>query len=296
MAVNTITTTTAANFIPEIWAPEISDAVQANVVLGSLVDRQYEDDMKFGDTIHIRDASNPAVRFKSADTTATWANITETMQNITINLQAYVAFLTEDIVEVQADVKQRSLYSGKATYSLMATVEGDATSGLASLPDNFSQSVGTLGVDPSDDNFIRASQYLDDADVPEDGRFLYVSPGIYAAMLKIDKFTSQDYNAAPDAITRSRVGMIYNAPVHKSTFASNNPSTSGQAYGWFCHKRGVALIIQRMPQVHSQYIILETGWGVLVDVIYNFAERLIEPKDLGGTTSTDVFNVSVAGP
>ena len=56
---------------------------------------------------------------------------------------------------------------------------------------------------------------------------------------------------------------------------------------------GVALIVQRKPTTHTDYIILEGGWGVLVDCIYQFAERLIGPRTLGGGTSDDAFNVGL---
>ncbi len=87
--------------------------------------------------------------------------------------------------------------------------------------------------------------------------------------------------------------MVFNAPVYKSTLANNNPSAAAQSYSWFCHERGVALVMQREPTVHSDYVILETGWGILVDVVFNFVERLIAPITLGGGTSTDVYNVGV---
>jgi hypothetical protein len=264
--------------------------------LASLVDRQYEDQLKVGDYIEIPDRANPAVRFKTADTAGTYSNVTETLQNIQVNLQAYVGFLTEDITEIQSKYAVRAEYTSAATYSLMSVVEGDATSGLASLPASFSQSAGALGSDPSTDNIIRCVQYLDDKDVPEDGRFFYMSPGTHAALLKQDVFVSGDYGPT-GAISSGRVTKpVYGATTAVSTLASNSPSTSGQSYSWFCHKKGVALIMQRAPTVHTQWENLEIGWGVVVDTIYNFIERLILPRTLASTTPDDGFNTALLGP
>jgi hypothetical protein len=190
------------------------------------------------------------------------------------------------------------MYTGKMGYSLTAFVEGDATSGLASLPANFSNKQGALGVDPSDDDIIACVTNLDNSDVPDDGRFFYVSPPTHSALLKIDKFTRQEYVGQSDAETavkKARVGMVYNAPVYKSTLANNTPAAASQSYSWFCHKRGVALIMQLVPTVRTQWIILEDGWGVLTTCIYQFAERLIAPKTLGGGSSDDTFNVALQG-
>ncbi len=294
--INTTGITPVANFIPEKWATELSDAAQAWIGLSSLVDRQFEEDLAVGDTVHITDASNPAVSVKTEDTTGSYANRVETMQTITVSRQAYTAFLVEDMAELQSKYAVRSNYTGKSVYSLMAYVEGDASAGLQSLPQSFSQLVGALGSDPTTDNLIRAVQYLDDADVPEGDRFFYMSPGAHAALLKQDVFVSGDYGPSGGISTGRITKPVYGATTHVSSLASNDPSTAGQSYSWFCHKKGVALIIQQTPAVHTQYEVLEFGWGVGVNIVYQFAERLIGPKNLGGTTSTDVFNVAVRGP
>jgi hypothetical protein len=265
-------------------------------VLSEKVDRKYEAEMRMGRVLNIQDRSNPAVRVKTEDASATWANITETRQQITISRQAYVAFLVEDIAELQANIDLRAEYTGACGYSLTSYIEGDITSGLASLPSSFSQLVGTLGADPTDDDLLRAVQYFNDGDVPQSERFWYVSPAFHIGLLKIDKFVSQLYvgqDRATRAITEAMIGKVYGAPVYESSLANNNPAAANQSYSWFGHKRGVALIMQRKPQTHVRYEILETGWGVLVDVIYNFAERLIAPSTLGGGASDDRFNVGL---
>lgn len=69
-------------------------------MLATLVDRSFEDNMRMGRVAVINDISNPSVRIKSEDTTATLSNIVETQQTITISRQAYCAMLFEDIAEV----------------------------------------------------------------------------------------------------------------------------------------------------------------------------------------------------
>ncbi len=204
--------------------------------------------------------------------------------------------LFESIAELQSDIELRTRYTGGMGYSLMATVEGDATSGLASLPSSFSQLVGTLGDDVTDDDLLGAVRYLDNGDVPQANRFLYGSPGLRVSLLKLDKFTRQDYVGQGDAemaVKRARVGMVYGAPVFISTLANNNPSSAGTSYGWFCHKEGVALIIQQKPVSHAQWILLSDGWGVLTSLVYQFVERLLPPSTIGGGSSDDRFNVGV---
>lgn len=50
--------TPAANFIPSIWARELSDATRASVLLSNLVDRKFESEMNYGDVIRITNLAN----------------------------------------------------------------------------------------------------------------------------------------------------------------------------------------------------------------------------------------------
>jgi len=297
MAVNTFGVSPTANFAPRIWSQQVSDATQATCVLPELIDRSFESELKFGRILQINDSSNPAVRFKSEDTTMTLSNITETSQAITMNRQAYVGLLVENIAETQANIDVRAMYTAKTGYALMATIEGDVTSGLASLPANFSQLTGALGADPTDDDLLQSVRYLDDGDVDEDGRFFYCAPSVRIALLKMDKFTRSNFVGeanAKTAIGKARVGIdVYGAQMYVSSFANNAPAAANQSYAWFCHKRGVALLIQQKPTTHAQFTILEDGWTVTCTVIYQFAERLIAPSTLGGGTSNDRFNVAL---
>ena len=296
MAINTTGIGPAANFIPEIWAADLSDATKAHLGLADLVDRSYESDMKSGDIIHIQDFSHPSVRVKAEDTAATIANRTETQQNVTINREAYSRMLFEDIAELQSKYALRSRYTSDMAYSLMAYVEGDLTSGLTSLPDDFSQLVGTLGSDPTTDNLIRAVQYLDDGDVPESGRFFYMSPPTHAALLKQDVFINADYGSNGGVSSGRITKPVYGATTHVSSLANANPSAAAQSYSWFCHKRGVALIMQQSPKVNPAWWNTDYfGWDVVTSMIYQFAERLIAPSTLGGGTSDDRFNVGIRG-
>ncbi len=179
----------------------------------------------------------------------------------------------------------------------MAFIEGDLTSGLVSLGSSFSGLGGTLGAPPADDDVIAAKTALDIRGVPAKDRFAWVTPGFANTLLGIDKFTSKDFGAPADVVKNGEVStMLYGFKTMVSNLAYNNPSgglAAGQSYNWFCHKRGVALVMQRAPKVHTDYIILETADGVLIDAIYNFLERLIPPSTLGGGAADDKFNYAI---
>lgn len=299
MAINSTGVTASANFIQEVWPDELSDATQAEVVLSTLVDRSFEAALSHGDVIRIPDKGNPAVRVKTEDAVITYSNISETQQSVTVNRQAYVAFFVEDIADLQSSWDIRSEYTDGAGYSIVAYVEGDATSGLASLPSSFSQLVGALTTEPTDDDWLKAVQYLDDGDVPRSNRFIYASPSTHISLLKNEKFFRQEMVGqakAQSAVLDALVGRAYGADVYVSSLANGNPSSANSSYSWFCHKRGVALIEQRRPLAHFDYDINNLGTAVAIDCIYQFAERLIQTSALGGAgTPDDRFNCGIRG-
>lgn len=297
MASTTLTVTQAACHIPEIWSPETRDAVEANVVAAGLVNREATSVLVGGpgDTVHISYISNPTASTKTANTLvdleAIGPSSAEAAQAFTSSTHQYVAFGVENITAVQSQTNLRVKYTGKAGYALASA----ADTNLHGLPNSFSQQVGTLGVEPTEDNWLRASQYLDDANSPEDGRFIIVRPATYYAMQKIDRFVNADYagtEAAVSAIQRNRIGTILNAPVYKTTLVV--AQSSGQADNWFCHRDGVYFCSQDL-RTRADFVIERDTDVVLSTHIYGYAEALQPPITAGGGAATDVFNTCVLG-
>ena len=248
-----------------------------------------------GDTLNIPYISNPTANTKTANTNITLEVIgpssAEASQSFVTQTHQHVAFAVENITEVQTTTNLRSKYTGKSGYALGAA----ADTNLHTLPQSFSQAVGTLGVEPNSDNWLRAAQYLDDAIAPDDGRFIIVRPATFYALQKTDRFTNADYAGAANAVKateKNMIGKILNARVYKTTLV--RAPAGGQAENWFCHKKGVYFCSQDM-KTRSQFSIHQDADVVLATHIYGYAEALQPPVTAGGGTATDVFNVLVNG-
>src|SRR3990167_1708031 len=161
-----LTITQAACHIPELWSPDTRDAVEATVVAAARVESEKYglSELKGGpgDTMNIPYISNPTANTKSANTNVTLEVIgsagAEASQSFTVGTHQHVAFAVENITEVQSKTNLRSKYTNKAGYALAAA----ADTNLHPLPQSFSQIVGSLGVEPTEDNWLRAAQYMDD--------------------------------------------------------------------------------------------------------------------------------------
>jgi len=286
---STITTTTAACFIPEVWSTELNEAAEANCVLPKLVKR-IPTSKGCGDTVNIGELGNPQVQYKNANTNIVFMAITEGSLNLTITVHRCVAFLVEDIVSVQSAIDTRSKYTTKAGYTLAADMEGSTSAvGLNTLPASFSQYVGTLGSELGAEDMIAAWTYLEQADVPKENRFILIAPGALAGLFKIDNFIRKDYGFDGTALTQAHLGQLLGADVYTSTLT--NAASGGQSDSWFCHRDGVVLAIQMPMKTAGDYLLAMGGWGVLCQQIYGFKENRIPPKTLGGAAGTDTFNV-----
>lgn len=243
--------TTADVFIPELWSNEAIVARPQRVVYAKLVNRKFEQGLKMGDIIHVPSVTDLNARTKSINTAITFETQTESNTNITIATHQYAAMAVEDITKVQANRDLFALYAGKLGYALDLAVDDV----LAGLPDDLTNIVGTLAVDLTYDNLLRARQYIDDANAPDDDRVIVVSPAQESGMMKLEHFINRDYAEA--AVVKSGggqdkgwIGSWLSMPIYKSTNVEGSNAV-GHDNTMF-QKEAFALVMQIKPKVESQ--------------------------------------------
>src|SRR4030067_3536564 len=136
MATGTTNVSGAICHIPELWATDSRDAVEANVLLAGLVDNDTVSDLKGGpgDTLNIPYISNPTASSQSNSTNLIPEMIgpsdAEASQAFTTLTRQYVMFAIENIVEVQSKISMRAKYAGKA-WSVLAAGAGPNSASAA---------------------------------------------------------------------------------------------------------------------------------------------------------------------
>jgi hypothetical protein len=249
-----IDNTTAAAFIPELWSTSVLVARENKLVFANLVNRTFESQLKHGDKLHVGSIGNLAARSKGINAAITYETITETLKTITVSTHEYAAIAIEDITEVQTNRSLMTDYSTKLGYALALSVDDV----LAGLIDDFSHTVGTLATENSWDDYIRADQFLNDADVPMEGRVMVVSPAAQAGLMKYDKFLSSDYDfvhggGSPEtSLERAyRRSLLSIYPIYMSNNVEGSNSV-GHDNAMF-QKEALALVMQMTPTVKHAY-------------------------------------------
>ena len=203
-----------------MYAKKAIVAREEQLVFANLVNRVFEEDATFGASIKVHSVGNLAAQTKAtSDNAATiYETITESDKTITIGTWEYQGIAVETFTEVQADRDLIEMYAPKQGYALALSM--DTT--IAGLPDDFTNNVGTLIVELTYDDVLRARQYLDDANAPQEDRWWIVSPAQEAGFLKLDHYSNKDYgdlHGVPTAkpVQRAYIGTWLNIPIFKTT-------------------------------------------------------------------------------
>lgn len=274
--INPISPTTAAVFIPEVWSADILRETEANLVLADKVKRYDGDVANFGDIIHIPNLTNLTANNKVVGSEVTVQYPTELEKTITINLHKEASFYIDDMAKVQSKYDLMGEYTKKAGYAIAKAID----TSVASLYSGLSQYVGNGSTDITDENIIRAIQYLDEANAPENDRYFVINPAGKADLMALDKFvlrTGPGWSTDNSPILHGAKengfwGDIYGVKVFVSTNVVTEAGSPNVVHNLLFQKEAFGLAIQQNPRTQSQYKLEFLSNLTVCDVMYGVAE------------------------
>ena len=267
-----ITSTTGAVNNPAITSKQVIEVRDANLGFEGTVSRKYYDEARVGTTIRwglVTNLNSGTARTKSEGNSGndiTYDANTENSVTLTINQHQYQAFELEEFEASLSIIDQQMYYTRRAAFAVNLAIDDT----LAALVDDFTQVVGTLAVDLTDDDVRRAMQYLDDANAPGDDRFFALSPATKNSMLSIDRYASSDFNRGGGAnIVRGEFGDIYGLRTWGSTNVEGT-NAAGHDNGIY-HRDAFALGMRMQPRTRvfddiqnlSTQVAISAIWGVI---------------------------------
>jgi N4-gp56 family major capsid protein len=289
---NSVTTTSAAAFIPEIWSDEIVASYKKNLVLANLVKKMSFKGKK-GDTVNIPSPARGNASLKAATDAVTLIANSETNIQVLINQHYEYSRLIEDIVEVQALTSLRSFYTEDAGYALARRIDTDlvrlgrafngatvgtndyATSNTATKA--FVGSDGTTAYNSTSSNAAaltdaairRTIQRLDDNDIPMDGRFFLIPPSSRNTLMGLARYTEQAFVGNGDAIRNGEIGQLYGMAVFATSNADTGAGNSGaDRICLMGHRDSMVLVEQIGIRSQTQYKQEYLGTLFTADTLY----------------------------
>lgn len=299
MAAGNVTVTTAANFIPELWGPEIRYFLRKKLVMANLVKRINFVGKK-GDTLHIPDLTELGTTAKSASTDVSFETFTETKFDLSIDQHFYSAFKVEDIAEVQSFADLRAEYTRSAGYAMARKID----STLHALQSSMTRVIGSdgstawsstangntgNGTDLTEAGIRNALETLDLADVPKEDRFLVINPRQLNVLRGIARLTEMQTVGNSGPLVRGMFDMpVFGVQVLVTTNTATVTATDGTTNydaNLLFQKDALILAMQKDVRTQGQYMVKSLAWEVVVDAIWgvglyrsNHALALITPR------------------
>jgi hypothetical protein len=245
-----ITSANVATAIVKLVAADALPALMGNLVMGNLVNRDYEPVLaQAGDTVNVPIPPILVANNLAEGGTVQLQNPTLGNGQIVLNTHAEASFMVPDVTKILAVPDLLKLYMQPAVVALAERIESDL---LAFYP-FFSANtpVGTGGTPITEAVVDSAETGLFGAKVPaSDPKYLVVDPGTYSTLRQIPRFS--EFNTAGEAGLRAiidgAVGKMKDFYIFRSQFVVKTGSSPVTTHNLAFAKNALGLVVRRLPQ------------------------------------------------
>ena len=270
------TTSTADDFVPELWSDGIYRYFERGTVFIGLIEDYSSMVKSAGDTVNIPQIDFDASSDKAINTLVTYDATATTVTQLSIDKHKYNAMLFEDILLIQSNADLVAKYSRMFGEALARALDADIWGELDGL--NVSVALGSGDDNLSDTDFQSALASLGENDIPYmDGECaMVVNPTMMADILDPAAGVSRGFwradaggGSAGSVLatggTKGFMGKLYGIDV----YMSNTISSSGSVCcGAIFHKSAAVCAVQQGVRVQAEYSIDALGTKVVADTIY----------------------------
>ncbi len=264
-----ITSANLANAIVKLVAADALPALVGNLVMGNLVNRDYEPVLaQAGDTVNIPIAPTLVANNLVEGNTVQLQNPNVGNAQIVLNTHAEATFQIPDVTKVLAVPDLLNLYASFTTNT----------------------PVGTGGTAITEAIVDSAETALFQAKIPaSEAKYLVVDASTYSQLRQIDRFS--EFQTAGEAGLRAlvdgTVGKIKDFFVFRSQFITKTGSSPVTTHNLAFAKNAIGLVIRRLPQPLP-------GTGAIAEYaeLGNFGVRVVmsyQPNTLAQQFTVDVL-------
>jgi hypothetical protein len=284
-----ITSTNVANAIVKLVAVDALPALMSNLVMGNLVNRDYEPTLaQAGDTVNIPIPPTLVANNIAEGGTVQTQNPNLGNAQIVLNTHAEATFQIPDVTKVLAVPDLLRLYMQPAVVALAERIESD----LLNLYSQFTANapIGAAGMAITEAAIDAAETALFAAKVPATaGKYLVVDPATYSALRQIPRFS--EYYTAGDAglraLVEGAVGKMKDFFIFRSQLVSKTGSGPVTTHNLAFSRNAIGLVVRRLPQPLP-------GTGAIAEYaeLGNFGLRVVmsyQPNTLSQQFTVDVL-------
>ncbi len=245
-----ITSANVANAIVKLVAADALPALTGNLIMGNLVNRDYEPTLaQAGDTVNIPIAPNLVANNIAEGGSVQPQNPSLTNAQIVLNTHVEATFQIPDITKVLAVPDLLQVYMQPAVAAIAQRIESDLLGLYAGFTSN--TPLGTAGTPITEAVIDQAETALFQAKVPSNRpKYLVVDSNTYSQLRQIPRFS--EFQTCGEAGLRSivdgTIGKIKDFYVFRSQFVPSTGSSPVNVHNLAFERDAIGLVVRRLPQ------------------------------------------------
>lgn len=282
----------SGTFIPEIWSGKLIEHFYDATVLGAISNTDYEGEIrKFGDTVNIRTTPKIEIKEYKKGMKLELEKPEAPKIQLLIDKGEYFACIEDDVDKIQADIAMMDMWSKDASERMkikidtrvLADIGADvaaenkgATAGRISKNFNLGGTGApvSLTADSVLDYIVDVGTVLDEANAPEDGRFMVISAKMAGLIKKSDLKDASLTGDSTSVLRNGRLGMIDRFTLYMS---HNLPVAGGETTIYAGHKMGLTFASQ-MTEMES--LRAESTFGNIIRGLQVYGYKVVKPEAL----------------
>ena len=269
--------TSEANFIPEVFSKLLQAKFYSKSILPEISNTDYEGEISGqGDKVIIRTV--PAVTINDYSGTITTQELTTAKIEMLIDKAKYYSFKVDDVLAAQADINMLDGASTDASEGMRIAVETEVLAGAVTGATTIGAQTDVTTANILE-NILTMSKQLDELNIPEEGRYIVLSPE-YISMLKQSELRQAYLTGdATSPLRNGLVGMIDRFKVFQSNMVYK-PTTGGDA-GYTHVLAGHPKALSFASQfTNTETVRMESTFGDQVRGLKVYGSKVVTPDAL----------------
>ena len=304
-------------FIPTLWSGKLLAKFYQNTMLSEIANTDYEGELKNqGDTIRIRLAPSISISDYTVGQNLSYEVPTPIFQDMQVNKGKYFGVQVNDVLAYQSDMNLMNMFTEDAAKQLKISIENEvffnsfvtegpaaanegATAGAISAAYNLGTDTAPID-QATPENVLKAilrmSTTLDEQNVPEEGRWLILSP--FDRHLLMQSNIAQAYFTGDQASTirTGKIGMLDRFTVYVSNLLPRgaagkalvagltDPSTGGAVASAKARRTMIAgtkaAVSFAMTVNKTEPLRNQTDFGDIVRGLAVYGRKVVKPEAL----------------
>ena len=288
----------SGNFIPELWSGKLIENFYDATVLAAISNTDYEGEIRqYGDTVNIRTTPEITIRDYVKGQSLTVENPDKPKIQLVIDKGEYFACVEDDVDKVQSDINLMDTWTKDASERMKIKIDqrvltdllpgiGAFNKGAAAGEQSGAFNLGTtaapltvtkdgaLGTTAVVDLLVDLGTVLDEANCPEQGRFVVI-PARMAGLIKKSELKDASLTGDGTSIVRNgRLGMIDRFTL----YVSHNLNVSAGKHSIIAGTKMGFTFASQMTNMET--IRSESTFGNIVRGLQVYGYKVVKPEAL----------------